>query len=79
MAKKEEHKEHEEVGINEPAQCVSRVLWLFADEVLEFIFCFRREESMATPAEHEALLFLPQQPSPSSVFENFPLLDSREM
>lgn len=51
------------VEINEPAQCAPSVLRLFADEILGFIFCFKREENMATPAEHEVLL--PCQLSPS--------------
>lgn len=41
----------------------SSVPRLFADEILAFIFCFKREESMAMPAEHEVLP--PHQPSPS--------------
>lgn len=35
----------------------------FADEILAFIFFFKREESMAMPAEHEVPL--PWQLSPS--------------
>lgn len=67
------HKEPAEQGMKE--QSLSRVSCLFPDEILEFTLCFKREESMATPAEHEALLLLPHQPSflsPPS-FENFSL------
>ena len=49
-------REHKEEGMNEPARSVSSVPRLFADETLAFIFCFKREESMAMPAEHEVLV-----------------------
>lgn len=54
--------QHKEEGMNEPVQSVSSVLRLFADEILAFIFCFKREECMPMPAEHEVLL--PRQLSP---------------
>ena len=49
-------RQQKEKGIDEPAQIVSSIPRLFADEILAFIFCFKREESMAMPAEHEVLL-----------------------
>lgn len=39
--------------MNETAQVSLVFVCLFADEILAFIFCFKREESMAMPAEHE--------------------------